>query len=155
MDILRPKEVVAVLPYIGNRVLLQLRDFKEGIVFPGHWGLFSGSMEEGESPQEAMRRELYEELMLKPKQLEFLSTDIIADQGNTVVHSFYCPLRSLHEVELCEGTDLGLFSLEEIQSSRLYSQRLKKRFPVIPSPYLPSIVQKFLETMRTADPNNL
>ena len=42
--------------------LLQLRDDKESILYPGHWGLFGGHLDSEETPSEAVHRELLEEI---------------------------------------------------------------------------------------------
>lgn len=42
--------------------LLQLRDDIEGIVHPGCWGLFGGHLDPGERPEQAVLRELQEEI---------------------------------------------------------------------------------------------
>jgi len=47
-----------------GRYLLQLRDDRPDIWFPGHWGLFGGAVESHEAPHDALRRELAEELGL-------------------------------------------------------------------------------------------
>jgi len=55
----------AALIVVGGRYLLQLRDNKPGIFFPGHWGCFGGASDPGESPQQTLVRELGEELGLE------------------------------------------------------------------------------------------
>ncbi len=60
------KSVVVILPYRERRVLMQLRDDKEGIAFPGKWGFFGGGIEPGESPEGAARRELAKENRIMP-----------------------------------------------------------------------------------------
>lgn len=45
-------------------MLLQQRDDNPGIHSPGHWTLWGGRVEEGETPDQAIRRELNEELEL-------------------------------------------------------------------------------------------
>jgi len=45
-----------------DRLLIYLRDNKPEIPFPNHWDLFGGHVEEGEAPEEALVRELKEEL---------------------------------------------------------------------------------------------
>jgi 8-oxo-dGTP pyrophosphatase MutT (NUDIX family) len=53
---------VAIILLDDSRYLMQLRDQKSGIFYPGHWGCFGGGMEAGETPEAALRRELFEEL---------------------------------------------------------------------------------------------
>ena len=48
-----------------NRLLAYLRDDKDSIPFPNHWDLFGGFVEEGESPEQALVREIEEELELR------------------------------------------------------------------------------------------
>jgi len=45
-----------------GKVLLQLRDNKPDIPYPDCWGTFGGQIEEGETPEEAIKREIMEEL---------------------------------------------------------------------------------------------
>jgi 8-oxo-dGTP pyrophosphatase MutT (NUDIX family) len=54
--------VVALIVVDEDRYLMQLRNQKAGIFYPGHWGLFGGAVERGEDPESALRRELHEEL---------------------------------------------------------------------------------------------
>ena len=44
---------------------MQLRDERPDIWYPGHWGCFGGSLDAGEEPLPALRRELREELELE------------------------------------------------------------------------------------------
>ena len=58
----------AALLVCDGRYLMQLRDDKPGILLPAHWALFGGSVDPGESAAAAMRRELAEELELRPRE---------------------------------------------------------------------------------------
>lgn len=62
---LHPDTGSAALIIVEGAYLLQLRDNKHGIFFPGHWGCFGGASDPGESPQQTLVRELGEELGLK------------------------------------------------------------------------------------------
>ncbi len=63
-----PADAVAALIVIdGNRYLMQLRDKMRGIYYPGHWGLFGGAVDPGETPLETLHREMMEELQLTVK----------------------------------------------------------------------------------------
>jgi 8-oxo-dGTP pyrophosphatase MutT (NUDIX family) len=61
-----PAFAAALITDQHGRYLLQLRDDKPGILHPGAWGLFGGAIEPGESPAEAVERELIEEIGLLP-----------------------------------------------------------------------------------------
>jgi NDP-sugar pyrophosphorylase family protein len=58
----RGQGVSAILLNPQGEVLLQHRDDNPNIRYPGHWGLFGGSIEEGEVPYAAARREILEEI---------------------------------------------------------------------------------------------
>jgi 8-oxo-dGTP pyrophosphatase MutT (NUDIX family) len=58
----------ALLVLEDGRYLLQLRDDIPGIWYPGHWGLFGGSVDTGETETEALARELREEIELETQQ---------------------------------------------------------------------------------------
>ncbi len=57
----------AALILCNGRYLMQRRDEKPGILLPGHWGLFGGSIDPGENAATAIRRELLEELEFAPR----------------------------------------------------------------------------------------
>ena len=72
---LRPAEAAAALIVTPDaRYLMQHRDDKPGIFFPGWWGCFGGGLEPGESPADAVRRELAEELGWRPERVEHFAT---------------------------------------------------------------------------------
>ncbi|MBA3066765.1 NUDIX domain-containing protein [bacterium] len=142
-------EVVVILPYRGNRVLMQLRDFKSDIVFPGQWGFFGGSIENGEKPKEAAWRELFEEISYKPDTLHKLDTAIIPEIDKIILHSFFCPLTtSVEELVLNEGLDFGLFTLEEIMTKKLFSQKMGRFFPVVPVDHIVITIKKLFNHLK-------
>jgi len=64
---------IAAIVFENDRgeLLLYLRDNKPGIPFPLHWDLFGGHVEEGETPEEALVREVKEELGYDLKEYTF------------------------------------------------------------------------------------
>lgn len=144
-----PKSVI-IIPYRDDKILMQLRDDKEDIVFPGEWGFFSGSFEPGETPLECAHRELYEELGFKVNQMYPLAVDSIDVPSETVLHSFYCCLPcSVDAIDLQEGYDLGLFSLQEICTQQLYSPKARRYFPIVSHPIMFEIANKCFSCVAT------
>lgn len=71
---LRPADAAAALITVGEgNYLMQLRDQKPGIFYPGHWGLFGGAVDPGESAEHTLRRELKEELGLQVQTIRYFT----------------------------------------------------------------------------------
>lgn len=67
-DPLRPGDAVAALLVLDDgRYIMQLRDALPNIFYPDHWGCFGGAVSDGEAPQDALTRELQEELEYTPR----------------------------------------------------------------------------------------
>ncbi len=150
------REVVVLLPYSAGKLLMQLRDEVEFIDYPGHWGLFGGSIEKDDVvPADAARRELWEEVGYCPEVLtdmgtRFYGSDIeLKSHRNMVQHTYSCEFSiSAAEIRLTEGMDYGFFSLDEILTGSLYSSRIDSSFPVVPNPVMMySIEQLFARTI--------
>src|SRR5882724_11200550 len=68
--------VAALLVHEDGRYIMQLRDGIPGIFYPGHWGCFGGAIEPGETPGDALRRELREEIEFEvPEATRFTQFD--------------------------------------------------------------------------------
>ena len=142
------KEVVVVLPCAGDRILMQLRDECANIDFPGHWGFFGGSIDAGESAAHAAVRELREETGYSPENLHYLRTEKLWRLDDLTSHSFYCRLSEpLANLNLNEGMDWGLFSVAEVRSERLRSDRFGRNFPVIPHMYVVNTISDILDEL--------
>lgn len=110
----------AIIVLDDSRYLLQLRDNKAGIFFPGHWGLFGGGVEEGEQPIDALRRELKEELGLTAAELRPL-TRFEFDLGPMGLTRLYreffevrLPAAVVPSLRLGEGKAFESFSREQV-----------------------------------------
>lgn len=118
---------IAIL-YHQNQYLMQLRDDIPGIAYPGHWGFFGGHCDPGENPDDAIHRELMEEIGYHTSNIELF--DRYPDPG-VIRHVYYAPLTvPLSELKLMEGWDLGFFSPAQIQDSKRYSQKAQGTFPL-------------------------
>ncbi len=125
---------------------MQLRDQKSGILAPGCWGYFGGSIAEGESPRAAAARELYEEIGYAPKKLHRLGQERLRDFEGIWVIAYSCELDvPLESLRLAEGMDFGLKSLLEVRSGRIFSERAKKYFPIVPAGFIERMFRAALE----------
>jgi 8-oxo-dGTP diphosphatase len=124
---LTPGNAVAALIVVGERYLLQLRDDKETIFFPRHWGLFGGGYEENESLEQALKRELNEELELTVADDEIrYFTRFDFDLGFAglapIWRNFYeidLPESRLNTLNLHEGSAMRTFSADDIMQNRI------------------------------------
>jgi 8-oxo-dGTP diphosphatase len=123
-------EVAIAILHQDNKFLMQLRDDIPGIFYPGHWGFFGGHIESGETPEEAVVREVMEEIsyaMLNPKFY------MISEGEFAVRHVFHAPLTvDLAELHLKEGWDFDLVSVEELRRSDRFSIRANQVRPIGP-----------------------
>jgi 8-oxo-dGTP diphosphatase len=104
----------AVIVHEG-KILLVLRDNIPTISYPNTWNTPGGGIEEGESPREAIIRELQEEINLLPQ--EIINTGTTTYTDGSVVHRFFVPVSdrefsSIHLVS--EGQKIGWFTLDEL-----------------------------------------
>jgi 8-oxo-dGTP pyrophosphatase MutT (NUDIX family) len=117
----QPPHVAIAILYQDNKFLMQLRDNKPNIIYAGHWGFFGGHLEPGETPEEAVQREVLEEIgYVLPPTFAFFNcyTDEIS-----VRHVFHAPLTvELKQLVLTEGWDMGLVTKEEIRQGSCYSK---------------------------------
>lgn len=132
-----------ILPCFDGKILMQLRDNKPGIVFPGQWGFFSGAVEDGETPLECAKREIYEELGYNPDVMYPLSVDTASVPTTRVLYSYYCHIKDgVEALTLNEGYDMKLVSMQEISSQQLYSAKANRYFSVISHDIILQIANK-------------
>lgn len=79
--------VGAILVNDAGEVLLQQRDDRPDLRYPGYWTFFGGAVEEGEAPDDAILRELEEELELTA-----------ADLTPRFWTRYICPARTVEHV---------------------------------------------------------
>jgi 8-oxo-dGTP diphosphatase len=67
------KQIAQVLLFDRDRkLLIYLRDDKPDIPFPNYWDFFGGHVEEGETPEQALAREVKEELGVELSHCHFV-----------------------------------------------------------------------------------
>jgi 8-oxo-dGTP diphosphatase len=125
-----PVEVALAMLERDGRWLMQLRDNIPGIVAPGCWGLFGGHLDPGETPEQALRRELIEEIGWSAGELRFWRSH---HNARRVAHLFVGPLTvPLEQLQLLEGEAMALVSSAELLSGRIWSEAVQEFRPLAP-----------------------
>ncbi len=114
--------VAALIMLEDGRYLLQHRDDDPRIWFPGYWGCFGGAVDDGEEPLQTLRRELWEELELEPREPRYFTRfDFDFGELGMARHSRSYYVVELTAAEACrlvlhEGQAMAAFSGEAVFS---------------------------------------
>lgn len=123
-------EVAIAILYRHDKFLFQLRDDIPNIVYPGHWGLFGGHLDPGETPQVAVERELLEEIGY----VASLSKFGCYHDARVIRHVYHAPLTvELDRLVLSEGWDMDLLTAEQIKQGNCYSAKAEQVLPLVPA----------------------
>lgn len=112
---MRRQSVSAILVNPRGEILLQQRDDRVKH-FPFCWTTFGGAVEHGETPEEALRRELLEEIELAPE-MHFWKLIPVASVRNSQINIVEIFVyvgkidRELREIIVHEGLGAGYFDL--------------------------------------------
>ncbi|MBF0351754.1 MAG: NUDIX domain-containing protein [SAR324 cluster bacterium] len=131
-------EFVLAILQVHGRYVMQHRDDNLNIPAPGMWGLFGGKIEPGETPDNALIREIQEELCLILKDYKFLfQINHYNDFWKQTVSYFVYHADITHfwgTHQLCEGQAVDYFAYEQLT-----------HLPI------PSVIQNILDQYQNTD----
>jgi len=100
-----------------GELLFYMRDNKPGIPFPQHWDLIGGHVEKGESPEQALIREVKEELNYDLRDFKFFRkyNCLNGDAYPNIKYIYSGRINlAISEITLLEGDYARYFSKDEI-----------------------------------------
>ena len=116
----RLRDVAGLLVVPDGRYLLQLRDDRPSLRVADHWCLFGGRVEDGETPRQAMIRELGEELEFEPAtvhwftEIAFVMPQLEVDISHKVFFEVPVSEAEIGRMVLHEGAGCRLFDLDSL-----------------------------------------
>jgi 8-oxo-dGTP diphosphatase len=119
LDVVLDLDSVAAVLVRDGRFLLQHREDRPGISYPGEWSLFGGAREGSETAEQALRRELREELALDAPNCTLIMScwyDLSFERRVTRKVFFGVKLENVHvdRLVLNEGQGMAWFDFEQI-----------------------------------------
>jgi 8-oxo-dGTP pyrophosphatase MutT (NUDIX family) len=101
-------------------LLLHHRDDKPGIANPGCWAGFGGAVEDGETVEEALHREVAEETGLVITDPVFL-TDVVDHEGDGRLVSLFYVVGDFQpdDIDLHEGAGVGIHRLADLPGLKI------------------------------------
>jgi 8-oxo-dGTP diphosphatase len=101
-------------------LLMHHRDDKPGIANPGCWAGFGGAVEDGETVEEALHREVAEETGLVITDPVFL-TDAVDYEGDGRLVSLFYVVGDFQpdDIDLREGVGVGIHRVEDLPGLKI------------------------------------
>jgi 8-oxo-dGTP pyrophosphatase MutT (NUDIX family) len=109
------RKAAMLLIVTGDGLLLHLRDDKPAIPNPGCWAGFGGAVEEGETVEQAVHREVLEETGLEINDAAFLTTETDHEGDGREVSLFYITGNYRPEdIDLREGAGVAVHPIQDL-----------------------------------------
>jgi|TARA_B100002003_G_C14046069_1_gene503873 8-oxo-dGTP diphosphatase len=119
-------QVAKAIIHRKEHFLLQLRDDSPVISYPNQWSFFGGGIDPGETPWQALQRELEEELEWRADQGSFLY-HWINPEHPCQIHFFAVPFTgNQKQLILHEGQAIDWFTLKELLDNNAVAPHVKQ-----------------------------
>ena len=105
--------------FVNGKYLVQLRDNKKNIFFPGFWGVFGGLVEKGEKLSQALVREVKEETSLTVKVTKMIisnSFKVLSFEQKRQRVFYECKIVGKNKIILREGKKHRFISYNELKT---------------------------------------
>ncbi len=111
----RARGAMLVVVTADHRLLLHLRDDIPGIAYPAHWAGFGGAVEEGETVEQTVRREMEEETGIVVEDAVFFA-ELADEEGDGRLVSFFYVVGTIApgDVDLREGAGVAVHAIEDL-----------------------------------------
>ena len=108
-----------IIFYDKNKILLQ--DRRKISKHGEEWGFFGGHIEKGETPEQALIREIKEELSYNIKEYKFFKKYRLQPYTDVKVnyYVYLAPIPSFSELKQLEGHDMKLFTIKEAKKLKM------------------------------------
>lgn len=120
----KTKRDIALLTMVNKEGKFLLQHRSENIErWPGYWGFFGGGIEDGETAEEGLKREIMEELgYVVDNHRLIIEQDFIGDSHFGKRYIYVCEYDVEQELVLCsESQDYGWYYMEELEGVRMHA----------------------------------
>lgn len=116
----QPRAVSVIILYDDKkRILLQHRDENIAIL-PGRWSFFGGAIDSGESPDDAIKRETFEELEYSLVSQKLIMTQEFSTEIHDIIRYVYIEkYNSKQQLILHEGQGMGWHEFSNIAKLKM------------------------------------
>jgi 8-oxo-dGTP diphosphatase len=119
------RRVSILAPYNSDKEILLQHRTKDATYLPDYWGFFGGGIDQGETPEDAVKREAMEELGIEIKNPQLFKRYEIEEEKGTYERFIYIFPTSLTAKQLKsqqqEGAGLGFFSFGKTKKLKFNS----------------------------------
>ena len=101
-----------------GKILLQHRS-KDALMLPDYWAFFGGGIEKGENPEQALKREVLEELSYEVQSPLCLATQKFVHKDEEGIKYVFVEKYQNHPLTLREGQGMGWFLPDETEKLKM------------------------------------